>query len=89
MTGRKIDYPTGNANGMSFIGGRWVYTGPQGYRVQFTGGEGDACWSVFSYAGSSTSLCYGGTNLTEDDAHAFAARLARTAPHPKPVEARS
>lgn len=85
-TARKTDYPTGNPNGMSFICNRWVFTGPQGYRVQFTGGEGDNCWSVYSYTGAYSRPTYGGMSLTEDDAHAFAASLARTTPHPKPTE---
>lgn len=84
---RKIDYPTGDPNGMSFICNKWVHTGPQGYRVQFTGtGEDRGDWSVFSYAGSHTRLVYGGRDLSEDAAHEMAARLARTTPHPRPTE---
>lgn len=82
--GRKIDYSTAAHNGMEYIGGRMVYTGPKGYRVQFTGGEGDKCWSVFSYAGAHTRLCFPYANLTEDEAHERAASLAGTTPHPKP-----
>lgn len=91
MNDRKIDYPTGSENGMSFICNRWVFTGPQGYRVQFVGlAEGapedsERVWSVYSYAGSHTTPAwYDATtrHMTEDDAHAYAARLAKTTPHP-------
>lgn len=89
---RKIDYPTGNPNGMEFICNRWVFTGGKGYRVQFVGPpEGDPenanrSWAVFSYAGSHTRPAWyddATRHMTEDDAHAFAASLANTEPHPK------
>ena len=75
MAERSIDYPTGDPNGMSFICNRWVFTGPEGYRVQFVGGDGDQCWGVFRYDGAHTRRAYG-EPMTEDDAHALAARLS-------------
>lgn len=85
MTARKLDYPTGNGNGMSFICNRWVFTGPEGYRVQFDGTEadGDNGWAVFRYNAATTHLVRGGRGLTEDAAHEYAASLARTTPHPR------
>jgi hypothetical protein len=69
---RKTDYPTGNPNGMSFICNRWVFTGPQGYRVQKQGDK----WSVVSYTATGTCPVSSGARMTEDDAHALAAELA-------------
>lgn len=94
MAERKIVYPTGDPSGMEFIGGRWVFTGGSGYRVQFVGPpaddpDSDRTWAVYSYTGPhSTPAWYDEKTrrMTEDDAHAFAARLARTTPHPKPTE---
>lgn len=80
---RKIDYPTGPANGMSFICNRWVFTGPRGYRVQFTGdGPDNDGWSVFSYNAAGTRIVGHARGLTEDAAHEAAAQLANTTPHP-------
>jgi len=86
MSGRKRDYSTASETGMEFIGGRWVYAGDKGYRVVFDGTEadGDRCWSVLSYNAAHTRPVHGGRNLTEDNAHAMAARLARLPVHPKP-----
>jgi hypothetical protein len=75
MAERSIDYPTGSESGMSFICNRWVFTGPEGYRVQFVGGEGDACWGVFHYNAARTRRSYG-EPMTEDGAHEYAARLS-------------
>ena len=69
---RKTDYPTGSKDGMSFISNRWVFTGPEGYRVVQNGDT----FGVKRYNAASTSPVYGGTGLTEDDAHAMAERLA-------------
>ncbi|MBD3004568.1 hypothetical protein [Streptomyces sp. 5-10] len=78
MTERSNDYPTGNPNGMSFLPGTgWRYTGPEGYRVVFDGtGPDESGWTVLRYHGAHTSPVHGGRGLTEDDAHAMAARLA-------------
>lgn len=73
MTERKTDYPTGNPNGMSFICNRWVFTGPEGYRVK---PEGDGTFRVVRYNATRTEGVYGGSGLTEDDAHAMAERLS-------------
>lgn len=87
MSTRKTDYPTGSESGMSFICNRWVFTGPQGYRVAFDGtGHKLGEWVVRRYDASSTSFVYGGRHTTEDAAHEYAALLARTTPHPKPTE---
>lgn len=75
---RRTDYPTGNPSGMSFICNRWVFTGPQGYRV-VPQSDGDG-FLVVSYAANGTRPVWvgdGSLNLSEDDAHALAARLAR------------
>lgn len=84
MAERKRNYPTGNPNGMSYINNRWVYTGPQGYRVTYdpTPGNNTGEWTVLAYHGAHTTPLHGGTQLTEDAAHALAARLANTTPHP-------
>lgn len=78
MAERSGDYPTrGNPNGMEFIGNRWVFTGGSGFRVVFDGTDGDGGdWAVLSYDGPHTRLVPGGRGLTEDEAHAMAARLA-------------
>lgn len=84
---RRRDYPTGNADGMSFICNRWVFTGPQGYRVT---PNGDGTFHVVSYNAAETRLCWLGEDsrrMTEDAAHELAASLARTTPHP--VEGRA
>lgn len=75
---RRTDYPTGNESGMGFICNRWVFTGGQGWRVV---DNGDGTHTVTNWHGRP---CYGGLNLAEDAAHEYAARLARTTPHPKP-----
>ena len=79
MANRKCDYPTGNPNGMSFIANRWVFTGPKGWRV-----EPNASGTAFNVVSMSDGRVAGlmGLNLSEDDAHAYAARLANTVPHP-------
>jgi len=85
---RPIDYPTGDESGMSLIGSRRVFTGPEGYRVQFLGGEGERCWGVLRYVGAHTRVVYGGRDLTVDGAHAYAARLSgRSVPPPAEVSA--
>lgn len=80
MAERKTDYSTARENGMSFVCNRWVFTGGKGYRVR---PNDDGTFTVVSYAHTQTRVCYGGQNLTEDAAHAYAASLARTVPHPK------
>lgn len=78
---RKTDYPTGGPDGMSFICNRWVFTGPKGYRVRPNEG---GTYNVYSYAHTSERVAGpGGLRLSEDDAHAYAASLAKTTPHPK------
>lgn len=73
LSKRSRDYPTGSDNGMSFICNRWVFTGPQGYRVVCR----EDGWYVESYAGSSVRPGYRTAPYTEDAAHESAARLAR------------
>lgn len=81
MSERKRDYPTGNPNGMSFICNRWVFTGPEGYRVR---PNGDGSYNVYSYAHTSERAV--ALSFSENAAHELAASLARTTPHPKPTE---
>lgn len=69
----KMDHPTGSADGMSFIGNRWVFTGPQGYRVK---PDGNGTFKVVSYTVAGERLVHGGQGLTEPMAHVLAARLA-------------
>lgn len=85
MTERTLDYPTTRVDGMSFIGNRWVFTGPVGYRVVFDGtaADGNSVWAVLRYVGAHTRAVFGGTGLSEDAAHALAKRLA--APRPRGV----
>lgn len=83
---RTTDYPTGSDNGMSFICNRWVFTGPEGYRVTAQS-DGDG-FLVIRYNGSSTRPVWvgeGSLNMSEDSAHELAASLAGTTPHPKPT----
>ena len=78
MTPRKTDYPTGDPSGMSFICNRWVFTGPEGYRV-VPRSDGDG-FLVMRYDSDSTRPVWigeGSMNMTEDEAHALAASLAR------------
>lgn len=79
---RKTRYSTASKDGMSFIANRWVFTGDEGYEVR-PDGNGTDTYSVWSYHAAGGSPTYGGLNMSEDDAHALAARLARTTPHPK------
>ncbi|UQA91649.1 hypothetical protein [Streptomyces halobius] len=72
MTERSNNYPTGDPSGMSFIANRWTFTGPQGYRVVF---DGDG-YTVLSYNGAEERPVPHGRGLSEDDAHALAARLS-------------
>lgn len=81
---RKTDYSTASANGLAFIANRWTYAGDEGYRVKHNHNTGR--WFVVSYAGSTERPCYGNPGMTEDDAHAYAARLARMPVHPAPTE---
>jgi hypothetical protein len=74
-TPRSTDYPTGD--GMSFICNRWVFTGPEGYRVVALDAAEDR-YSVVRYTASETRPMYPETlDMTEDEAHAQAAHLAR------------
>lgn len=66
---RRIDYPTAKGDVLAPL---------QGYRVQFTG-DG---WSVFRYVGARTTLCPEAHGVSEDAAHAAAARMTGTVPHP-------
>lgn len=68
------EYVTGN--GMSFIGNRWVYTGSEGYRVQFdASGPNEDGYAVFHFNAARSRLCQNG--LTEQAAHKLAGRLVR------------
>lgn len=82
---RKLEYPTGSPDGMSHIPATgWRFTGPEGYRVQFTGtGDTAGNWSVFRYTAAESRLVPGGRDLSNDEAHEMAARLAGTVPHPE------
>lgn len=83
MAERKTDYPTGSENGMSFICNRWVFTGSTGYRVR---ANDDGTFRVVSYAHTSERVAGSARiRMTEEEAHAFAASLARTVPHPPVV----
>lgn len=74
MSERSNTYPTG----MSMIGSRMMFTGPQGYRVEPADDyNGNPAFRVVSYNAAETTPVYGGVGLTEDDAHDLAARLAR------------
>lgn len=85
---RKTDYPTGNENGMSFICNRWVFTGPEGYRVVPQTDERGG-FLVVRYNAAETHPVWLGSDdsmhMTEDEAHELAARMAKTTPHP-PVD---
>lgn len=75
MAERSNDYSTGHDNGMEFICNRWVFTGPQGYRV-VPNPDGDG-FLVMRYDASEVHPAgYRLEPMTEDDAHAHAARLA-------------
>lgn len=78
---RKTDYPTGSEDGMSFICNRWVFTGPQGYRVRPN--DDDGTFTTVSYNVAESRPVYGAIRVSEDEAHEMAARLAQTTPHPK------
>ncbi len=79
---RKTDYSTASENGMAFIANRWVFAGDKGYRVKRNDNTGR--WFVVSYNATGERACYGMTGMTEDDAHATAARLAKLPVHPVP-----
>jgi len=73
---KKMDYPTGPKDGMSFIGGRYVFTGPQGYRVK-PDGNGAGTFKVVSFTVAGERLVYADAQgLSENMAHVIAARLA-------------
>ncbi|MET9385320.1 hypothetical protein ABZY09_30675 [Streptomyces sp. NPDC002928] len=72
---RSNDYPTGNASGMSFISNRWVFTGAEGYRVKQDSDDTHLSM-VVRYNATGETPFYGGRGLSEDDAHAMAARLS-------------
>lgn len=73
-TARSTDYPTGPENGMELIGGRMVFTGPQGYRVRAN--TDDGTFTVVSYHGSSSRPVWDGVRISEHAAHCMAARLS-------------
>lgn len=81
MADRKRDYPTGGRSGMSFIGGRWVFTGAEGYRVK-PDRDDAGLFMVVRYNAAGETPFYGGRGLTEVAAHALAARLAGVPVHP-------
>jgi hypothetical protein len=68
------DYPTGPENGMEFLGGHWVFTGPRGYRVRPN--DDGTTFRVVSYNACGERPLPMGFRLTEPDAHALAERLA-------------
>lgn len=80
---RKTDYPTGPDNGMSFICNRWVFTGPQGYRVRAN--EDDGTFTVVSYHAAAERPVWDGVRISEHEAHCMAARLSGLPVHPRPV----
>jgi hypothetical protein len=69
------NYPTGNTNGMSFIGNRWVFTGSKGYRVK-PDQHDEGLFMVVSYNATGERPFYGGRGLNKVDAHALAVRLS-------------
>jgi len=75
MNTRSNDYPTGSANGMSFISNRWVFTGAEGYRVKQDPDDAHL-FMVVRYSAAAETPFYGGRGLTEDAAHEMAASLA-------------
>lgn len=58
-------YSTANANGMEFIGGRWVFAGDKGYRVVQDRGT----YEVRSYVGGGDGRRTALSEMTRDDAH--------------------
>jgi hypothetical protein len=75
MNERNMDYSTARPNGMSFIGNRWVYTGAEGYRVKQDSDDAHL-FMVVRYIAAGETPFYGGRGLSENEAHAMAARLA-------------
>jgi hypothetical protein len=77
---RKRTYSTASETGMELIANRWVYAGDKGYRVR---PNGDGTFRVVSYA-HTTERPVGSWALSmgESEAHEYAARMARTIPHP-------
>ena len=69
---RSTDYPTGD--GMSFICNRWVFTGPEGYRVKR---HDDGTFYVVHYTVAGETCTFCPRDMSEDDAHEYAARLAK------------
>lgn len=59
---------------MSFIMNRWVFTGPQGYRVRAN--EDDGTFTVVHYNASGAQPVWGGVRISEHAAHCMAARLS-------------
>lgn len=85
MSERKRNYPTGSADGMEFICNRWTFTGPKGWGVR---PNDDGTFRVVSYNVAEERVAGPNTlSMTEDDAHAYAASLAKTTPHPKEGQA--
>lgn len=78
MSKRSTDYRTGDPNGMSFICNRWVFTGPQGYRVTpYMGDTARYGWTVVRYdVAGSRPAGYSSEPMTETEAHEYAARLS-------------
>lgn len=71
----EASYPTGRADGMSFISNRWTFTGAEGYRVKRDSDDAHLCM-VVRYNATGETPFYGGRGLSKGDAHAMAARLA-------------
>jgi len=74
MSERSNEYHTGSENGMSFISNRWVFTGAEGYRVKQDTDDAHL-FMVVRFNATGETPFYGGRGLSEDDAHAMAARL--------------
>lgn len=70
---RNNKYSTANQNGMEFISNRWVFAGDRGYVVE---DDDNGLFKVYSYAHTEKRIVPRGTGLTEDVAHALAARLS-------------
>jgi len=80
MKQRSNDYPTGDANGMSFICNRWVFTGPQGYRVVPV----DGGFQVMSYTATGSHCAHWSAQImTALEAHEYAANLSRRPVNPE------
>jgi hypothetical protein len=72
---KQTDYGTGREDGMSFIGNRWVFTGAEGYRVK-PDPDDAGLFRVVRYTAAGETPFYGGSGLSEDDAHEMAAKLS-------------